>query len=88
MRWLNGGESDALRWDAYEGPGGQPFSRGHLYQLLSNPIYVGQVAHKSARYAGRHDAIIDEETFDAVQRQLKDNAPARALRPMTRYRAS
>jgi hypothetical protein len=25
----------------------------------------------------RHDAIIDEETFDAVQRQLKDNAPAR-----------
>src|SRR5258708_15267086 len=57
--------------------GGQPFSRGHLYQLLSNPIYVGQVAHKSARYAGRHDAIIDEETFDAVQRQLRDNAPAR-----------
>ena len=57
--------------------GGQPFSRGHLYQLLSNPIYVGQVVHKSARYAGRHDAIIDEETFDAVQRQLRDNAPAR-----------
>jgi site-specific DNA recombinase len=27
--------------------------------------------------AGRHDAIIAEETFDAVQRQPKDNAPAR-----------
>jgi hypothetical protein len=25
--------------------GGKPFSRGHLYGLLSNPIYVGQIAH-------------------------------------------
>src|ERR1700738_1504346 len=25
--------------------GGKPLSRGHLYQLLSNPIYIGQIAH-------------------------------------------
>src|SRR5262249_55459950 len=25
---------------------GKPFSRGHLYKLLSNPIYAGQIAHK------------------------------------------
>ena len=26
--------------------GGQPFARGHLYRLLSNPIYAGQIAHR------------------------------------------
>src|ERR1700736_658372 len=26
--------------------GGKPFSRGHLYTLLSNPIYTGRIAHK------------------------------------------
>ena len=26
--------------------GGKPFSRGHLYTLLSNPIYIGHIAHK------------------------------------------
>jgi hypothetical protein len=57
--------------------GGQPFTRGHLYQLLSNPIYVGEVAHKGMRHAGRHEAILDRETFEAIQRQLKDKAAAR-----------
>src|SRR5438045_6534918 len=27
------------------GRGGKPFSRGHLYRLLSNPIYAGQIVH-------------------------------------------
>src|SRR2546421_4911428 len=39
--------------------GGQPFSRGALYALLSNPIYVGEIAHKGARYPGQHEAILD-----------------------------
>jgi site-specific DNA recombinase len=57
--------------------GGGPFTRGHLYCLLSNPLYVGEVPHKGATYPGRHDAIIDRETFEAVQRQLTANAASR-----------
>jgi DNA invertase Pin-like site-specific DNA recombinase len=57
--------------------GGQPFTRGHLYALLRNPIYVGQVSHKGINYPGRHDAIIDQETFDAVRHQLAGNASSR-----------
>ena len=57
--------------------GGGPFTRGHLYQLLSNPIYAGTVTHKGSSYPGRHEAIIDPDTFDAVQRQLAGNAPLR-----------
>ena len=58
--------------------GGQPFTRGHLYQLLSNPIYVGDIAHKKATYPGQHVAIIEREVFDAVRRQLEGNAADRA----------
>jgi len=57
--------------------GGQPFTRGHLYQLLTNPIYIGEVAHKGVTYPGQHDAIIEREVFDAVRRRLDDNATRR-----------
>ena len=57
--------------------GGQPFTRGHLYQLLANPIYVGEIAHRGLTYPGQHDAIIERQVFDAVRRRLDDNAARR-----------
>ena len=57
--------------------GGRSFTRGHLYQVLCNPIYVGEITHKRVRYAGRHEAIIDPETFGAVQARLNANAATR-----------
>ena len=53
--------------------GNRPFSRGHLYKLLSNPIYAGKIGHKGEQYEGQHEAIIPDETWDAVQRQLATN---------------
>jgi DNA invertase Pin-like site-specific DNA recombinase len=53
--------------------GNRPFSRGHLYKILSNPVYVGKIAHKGEVYAGLHEAIIDQGTWDAVQTQLASN---------------
>jgi hypothetical protein len=55
--------------------GGQPLSRGALYALLSNPLYIGEIAHKGARYPGQHEAILDRETWDNVQDQLRAGAP-------------
>jgi site-specific DNA recombinase len=57
--------------------GGELFTRGHIYKLLSTPTYVGEVAHKGERYPGEHEAIIDRRTWDAVQEQLRHNAVAR-----------
>src|SRR5207253_1047160 len=54
--------------------GGRPFSRGHIYHLLSNPIYIGQIAHKGQLYSGQHPALIDTETWTAVRDQLAANA--------------
>ena len=54
--------------------GNRPFSRGKpLLPLLSNPVYVGKIAHKDERYDGQHEAIIDNKTFDAVRAQLAAN---------------
>jgi site-specific DNA recombinase len=50
--------------------GGKPFSRGHIYRLLSNPIYAGQIAHKGQLYPGQHPALIDKETWTAVRDRL------------------
>ncbi len=60
--------------------GGKPFSRGNLYQLLSNPLYAGRVPHKGNVYPGQHEAIIDDETWQAVQDRLSGNAVKRRTR--------
>lgn len=60
--------------------GGVLFSRGRLYHLLANPIYVGRVRHKSHTYPGQHDAILDDDTWNEVQRQLHRNRVNRKSR--------
>ncbi len=57
--------------------GARPFTRGHLSQLLHNPVYVGKVHHKGQAFDGLHEPIIDQETWDAVQKMLAGRAPAR-----------
>jgi DNA invertase Pin-like site-specific DNA recombinase len=54
--------------------GGKPFSRGHIYRLLSNPIYTGRIAHKGQLYPSQHPALIDDETWTAVRNQLAAHA--------------
>jgi site-specific DNA recombinase len=49
--------------------GGGLISRGHIYHMLSNPIYVGRLRHKQI-HDGLHPAIVDQETWERVQRQL------------------
>src|SRR5262249_60486805 len=60
--------------------GGELFSRGALYALLSTPIYTGEIAHKGARYPGQHAAILDRQTWDEAQQQLRAGAPDRHRR--------
>jgi hypothetical protein len=50
--------------------GAKPFSRGNLYQLLTNPLYVGNIPHKREVYRGQHRAIIDQDPWQAVQEHL------------------
>src|SRR5256886_10066418 len=49
--------------------GGLSFARGHIYQILSNPLYIGEIEHRSVRYPAQHPPLIDAATWDAVQAQ-------------------
>ncbi|EDL49294.1 recombinase family protein [Erythrobacter sp. SD-21] len=53
--------------------GGKPFTRGQIYKILSNQIYIGKICHKGEIFEGQHAAIIDRETWDRVQAQLEAN---------------
>lgn len=55
--------------------GGRYFSRGALYSMLQNPVYLGKVSHKGEIHEGLHDAIISMELWDKVQAKLLDQAP-------------
>ncbi len=50
--------------------GGRSFVRGQIYRLLSNPIYLGEIAHKGVRYDGQHKAIIERALWEAVQAKI------------------
>ncbi len=56
----------------------KPFARGNLFHLLSNPIYIGKIRHRTELHKGEHEAIIDADTFSKVQELLASKAPARS----------
>ncbi|MGJ5621278.1 recombinase family protein [Sulfitobacter sp. MF3-043] len=53
--------------------GGTAFSRGALYNILRNPIYIGKIRHREELHEGLHEAIIDDATWKLVQTQLTDH---------------
>jgi DNA invertase Pin-like site-specific DNA recombinase len=64
-----------------------PFSRGALYHLLSNRIYIGEIVHKGESYAGQHEPIIEQKLFDSVQQQLATNGAKRRVQTIAAGRA-
>jgi DNA invertase Pin-like site-specific DNA recombinase len=62
--------------------GGNWFFRGALYQLLANPIYIGEIRHKGVRHPGLHEPIIDRELWERTQLLLRSHAAPRTPRAM------
>jgi site-specific DNA recombinase len=56
--------------------GGQAFSRGALYTLLANPIYVGDIRHKAVNYEGQQEPILDRDLWQKIQQRLKAQGTA------------
>ncbi|MEZ5813636.1 MAG: recombinase family protein [Alphaproteobacteria bacterium] len=54
--------------------GGKNFSRGALYNLLKNPVYIGKIKHHDQIHDGMHEAIISEDLWNNVQDKLQDQA--------------
>ena len=53
--------------------GGRPITRGNLYLILQNQVYLGMVVHKGTAYPGLHRPIIEREAWDRVQEELAKN---------------
>lgn len=58
--------------------GGGLLSRGSLFHLLRNRIYIGEIVHKKQSYPGQHEPIIEPSLFEQVERQLSANAVRRS----------
>jgi site-specific DNA recombinase len=53
--------------------GGKPFTKGRLFRLLTNPVYIGKIDFKKQIYEGEHGAIVEAAIWDRVQQILQRN---------------
>ncbi len=60
--------------------GGAPYSRGALYHLLNNRVYLGEIVHRGASHPGLHEAIIPRELWNKVAARLAENNQAHHVR--------
>ena len=60
--------------------GGQVFSRGALYTLLRNPIYVGEIRHKGVCHSGQHAPIVNRAIWDKVAQLLREHSTSAGVR--------
>jgi len=75
LKELNTAGEKTKAWTTVKGknrPGGT-WDKGHLYRLLNNPLYVGEVRHREARYPGEQEAIVERETWEQAQTILASN---------------
>ena len=56
--------------------GGADFARGHVYFLLRNRLYIGEIRHRDRWYPGEHPSIVPQELWDKVEAQLNRNLRA------------
>jgi hypothetical protein len=55
-----------------------------LYKMMHNRIYLGEILHKEKYYPGQHQAIIDQDLWDAVHAILAENNRQRASETLQR----
>ncbi len=53
--------------------GNLPFVKNQISSLLGNVAYLGKVRHRDQVHDGQHDAIVDDQTWTAVQALLDRN---------------
>jgi DNA invertase Pin-like site-specific DNA recombinase len=56
--------------------GGATYSRGALYHLLNNRVYIGEIVHRGQSYPGQHEAIVQQELWNQVTARMQANTQA------------
>jgi hypothetical protein len=58
--------------------GGKFFTTGTIAHMINNVVYAGKIKHKDELYEGEHQAIIDEQTWQAARDVNKINSRVRS----------
>jgi site-specific DNA recombinase len=71
LDWLN--DQGIMTKARAKGRGGAPFKWTSLRIMLSNHLYIGEIHHQGSYYPGQHDAIINQDLWDAVQAAIAEH---------------
>jgi site-specific DNA recombinase len=78
VRELNAAGEVTKRRQCADGPrGGKPWSKGAIYKVLANRVYLGEAVHKGVAYPGEHAAIVDQRAWDKAHAVMVEPAHRR-----------
>ena len=55
------------------------FTHWSVRDILKNPFYTGKVKHKNEYFVGKHQGILSQQLFDAVQERMQKNRSRRSV---------
>jgi DNA invertase Pin-like site-specific DNA recombinase len=58
--------------------GGRRWTKGAIYKVLANRVYLGEAVHKGVAYLGEHTAIIDQGAWDKAHAVMAEPAHRRS----------
>ncbi len=59
---------------------GNSWNKCHIYKLLNNPLYIGEVEYKGQRFPGEQEAIVSRDLWDRAHAILASNCRIRGNR--------
>ncbi len=68
--------------------GGRQFDKNTLHYLLTNPMYLGKIKHKTEVFDGEHEPIVDAGVFEQVQTTLREHGRAGGSHLVNKYGAT
>jgi site-specific DNA recombinase len=71
------GEVTKHRASANGARGGRQWTKGAIYKVLANRVYLGEAVHKGVAYPGEHAAIVDRRTWDNAHAVMAEPAHRR-----------
>jgi site-specific DNA recombinase len=63
----------------------KPLSVSQLHRILTSPYYKGIVVFNGVHYQGKHEPLVDDETWQAVQDVMASNANGEKVRVHHHY---
>lgn len=59
---------------------GAKFTKGTIYKILNNRLYLGEIRHGKKWYEGQHEAIIEHDLWNSIQSSMEKNRSGKQTR--------